>query len=103
MHPAREAGRDDVPPRAAPFPAGAKVFLTPTAPRSDVIDRLMDLYVDWREESIGVQDAYDRWTGGRAEDRDLAFAAYQAALDREESASRAFSERIRRITSGSGR
>lgn len=78
------------------------MFLTPTAPPSDVIDRLMDLYVDWREESDEVQIAYDRWAGGPAEEREGAFAAYQAALDREESASLAFSERIRVVTRGSG-
>jgi hypothetical protein len=70
---------------------------------SEVIDGLMDLYVDWREESFGVQLAYDRWTRGSADDREVAFAAYRAALEREESACRAFSERICRVTRGSRR
>jgi hypothetical protein len=70
-----------------------------TQTRSDLIDGLMDVYVDWREESSAVQLAYERWAEGRAKDRALAFAAYRAALDREESASRLYSEQLSRVCS----
>jgi hypothetical protein len=53
-----------------------------------------DAYVDWVEECINVQEAYERWsiaTGG--EDAAFGFAAYRAALDREEHASRVVAAR----------
>ena len=55
--------------------------------RPDPLDVLMDVYVDWREESATLEEAYRRWSSAPAPDRALAFAAYTAALDREESAS----------------
>jgi hypothetical protein len=54
------------------------------ASSSSVIDAMMDRYVSWREECAAVEKAYADWLGARSEDRALAFAAYSAALDREE-------------------
>jgi hypothetical protein len=56
------------------------------SPVSTLIDAVMDGYVDWREESSAVELAYRRWVQAAAGDRELAFDAYLAALDREESA-----------------
>jgi hypothetical protein len=50
-------------------------------------DSLIDLYVAWREECSAVQLAYTRWREASKDDRGAAFAAYNAALDREERAS----------------
>jgi hypothetical protein len=53
-----------------------------------------DAYVDWVEECINVQEAYERWsTATRGEDAAFGFAAYRAALDREEHASRVVAAR----------
>jgi hypothetical protein len=55
--------------------------------RPDPVDVLMEIYVDWREESAALEEAYRRWSTAPEHDRPLAFAAYKAALDREEWAS----------------
>lgn len=55
-----------------------------------LVDEVIDAYVDWREECAEVQDAYRRWTQASVADAELAFSGYRAALDREESASRAY-------------
>jgi hypothetical protein len=54
------------------------------APPSTLIDAMMDGYIGWREECAAVEKAYRDWLGARREDRAAAFAAYSAALDREE-------------------
>jgi hypothetical protein len=59
-----------------------------------LVDELIDAYIDWREESASVRDAYRRWTQASAADAELAFSGYRAALDREESASRAYAARV---------
>jgi hypothetical protein len=61
------------------------------------IDELLQSYVSWREECHGVRLAYRRWVGAsRAEGR-RAYAAYVAALDREEHAARAYAGHIERF------
>lgn len=67
--------------------------------RPDLIDRMMDLYCDWRTECAGVQVAYERFSSAGQSDRAMAFAAYTAALDREESAGEAYAAHIRLIMS----
>jgi hypothetical protein len=53
---------------------------------TELVDETIDAYVDWQEERASVWDAYERWTCAHPEDAVFAFAAYQAALDREERA-----------------
>jgi hypothetical protein len=50
------------------------------------VDRLVAAYVDWREECIAARDAYGRCDMRRGRTARHAFAAYFAALDREERA-----------------
>ena len=57
-----------------------------------LVDAATDAYVDWREECAGVWDAYERWAHALDIDAAGAFAAYRAALDREESASLAYAD-----------
>ena len=64
---------------------------TPRPEREYVIDRLMDDYVDWREECNAVRQAYEHWSRVGLTDQALACAAYGAALDREETAARVYS------------
>jgi len=70
----------------------------PIRPRiaPDVIDRLMEVYLEWREECASLGAAYERWLSVPIEERNLAFAAYRAALDREEQAAAALANRLRR-------
>ena len=64
--------------------------------RDYVIDDAMDAYVEWREESEQVEAAYRRWATAEPNDAALAFAAYVAALDREDRASICFEQVVRR-------
>jgi hypothetical protein len=59
------------------------------------INRTVAAYVDWKAESIAVQDAYRLWAGARRDDARAAHLAYAAALDREAQASDAYAEIVR--------
>ena len=65
-----------------------------SGPSAQVEPRLADDFVErylcWREECAAVAIAYGCWRGAPQRDRTLAFAAYRAALDREEHAARVF-------------
>jgi hypothetical protein len=50
------------------------------------VDAYIESYVEWREECEDLRGAYHRWAVCGRLDRDLAFRAYRAALDREEKA-----------------
>ncbi|HWC86417.1 MAG TPA: hypothetical protein VG388_07755 [Solirubrobacteraceae bacterium] len=79
----RLAARD-----ASPF---SRVGLT------HLVDDMIDGYVSWREECRAVDASYQNWSRAEREDRELAFTAYLAALDREERAAamyRSLAERI---------
>jgi hypothetical protein len=51
-----------------------------------LVDAFIESYVEWREECNELRRAYRRWAACAWPDRDLAFGAYRAALDREEKA-----------------
>ena len=57
-----------------------------------LVDEAIEAYVGWREESAEVWDAYVRWARAPKIDAAGAFAAYRAALDREECASHAYAD-----------
>jgi hypothetical protein len=61
-----------------------------------LVDEVMDAYVDWREECALVWAAYERWASAPKVDTARAFSAYRAALDREESASHAYGHLLAR-------
>ena len=61
-------------------------------------DALIDLYVDWREECADVHSTYERWRRAPTHDTAAAFAAYNAALDREERAGNVYAALARRVT-----
>jgi hypothetical protein len=67
--------------------------------RPDLVDRMIELYCDWRTACWDVRAAYDRFLEAPAIDRAVAFAAYTAALDREESSCEAYAGQIRAIQS----
>ena len=69
---------------------------TIATPSIALIDAVLDGYVAWREESAAVQAAYGNWLQVAREERVLAFAAYSAALDREEYAAGEYRRLIER-------
>ncbi len=65
--------------------------------RPELTDHLIGSYSDWRMQCLDVRAAYEHFTVAPASDRALAFAAYRAALDREESAADAYAEQVRQV------
>lgn len=65
-----------------------------------LVDGAIDAYVEWREECDTVWGAYERWARADAADAQSAFAAYRAAVDREERASDVYAGLITRIGNG---
>ena len=59
-------------------------------------DRLIKLYCDWRTRCEEVHATYDRLESAPKAERALAFAAFEAALDREQSAADAYAGQVRR-------
>jgi hypothetical protein len=70
---------------------------TRTQIRPELVDEMIDLYCDWRTASAEVQAAYDRFCDATHTERTLAFAAYAAALDREQIACESYAAQIRLI------
>jgi hypothetical protein len=66
-----------------------------------VPDRLLDeafaRYLGWLAESEAVDSAYAEWTSAPRSDRALPFAAYGAALDREEQAAAVYRSVLERM------
>jgi hypothetical protein len=70
---------------------------TPTGPvhpevarRESPVDAFVERYVDWLEQCEVLDAAYRGWAQATGSDRDMAFAMYRAALDREEKTARAY-------------
>jgi hypothetical protein len=62
-----------------------------------LVREYLDSYAAWRDEAADARTAYDNWGKARDSDGATAFAAYRAALDREEHAAgelRRWAERI---------
>jgi len=64
---------------------------------AELVDRLMQLYCAWRQECWEVRAAYDQFTAAPGGERALAYAAYRAALDREESAANEYAQQVMRV------
>jgi hypothetical protein len=63
------------------------------------IDRLLELYCEWRTACWDVRTAYKRFCTVPAADRSLAYAAYEGALDHEELVARAYADHLTLATS----
>jgi len=61
------------------------------------IDELLERYISWREECRTIRLAYRRWADCPRGERGLAYAAYLAALDREEHAAGAYADQIEHL------
>jgi hypothetical protein len=64
-----------------------------------LVDRMIDSYCDWRTACAEVRATYERFRLACASDRALAFAAYGAALDREQSACQEYAEHVQVVES----
>jgi hypothetical protein len=67
---------------------------------NQLLDEMIDCYVSWREECEAVASSYESWGRAGRQDRQLAFSAYLAALDREERAAATYqtlAEEIARV------
>ena len=60
-------------------------------------DGYLESYLAWHEASAAVHRAYEGWNAAERADRVFAFAAYSAALDREERAALVLSKRVARV------
>jgi hypothetical protein len=56
-----------------------------------------DGYATWREESGAVAESYRSWNSADRNERWLAYAAYVAALDREERAATAYRHLVQQV------
>jgi hypothetical protein len=65
--------------------------------RERLLDEAFDRYLSWRAEAEAAREAYTRWW--RATEGALPYAAYTAALDREERAARIYGAVVARIDS----
>lgn len=65
--------------------------------RSASADEFVETYVCWREACEDVRRAYGRWMNCEPRERGLRFAAYSAALEREEHASGIHSDWAERL------
>ena len=90
------AGRRD-----GPWLTAMPVPGTETLQHRRLVDEVMVAYVDWREECIGVSDAYRGWAAAEPPETAFAFAVYVAALDREERASQVYAGLSLRVTADS--
>jgi hypothetical protein len=64
--------------------------------RHALADEAMERYVEWREECAAVEDAYTNWSSAAAGEAELPYAAYGAALDREQSAAALYGRTLAR-------
>ena len=65
-------------------------------------DEFIESWVCWREACADVHGAYERWQRCEPARRELAFAGYRAALDREDQAARVHSIVATRIRDSRG-
>jgi hypothetical protein len=68
-----------------------------TVVESELIDDLVFSYLHWKEMCIKAHLAYDRWCACTTLVRPEAYAAFGAALDREESAADIYRRMVDRI------
>jgi len=62
-----------------------------------LIGEAMERYVEWRAECLAVDDAYADWLSAPSNQGELPFAAYWAALDREQSAAALYRRAVGRL------
>jgi hypothetical protein len=66
--------------------------------QQQLMDEAVLAYVAWREESATVWAAYGHWSSAAADEAIRAHAAYNAALDREETAAHVYARLVGRVS-----
>jgi hypothetical protein len=64
---------------------------------SRLVDKMIDAYVDWREASDLVNDAYRYWGSATGSAAGAAFGFYSTALDHEERTAEVYAGLVRRV------
>jgi hypothetical protein len=64
---------------------------------TQLVDRTIGAYVDWREACREVQDAYRSWASATRTLARVTFCRYTAALDAEELAAEVYANLVRRV------
>jgi hypothetical protein len=64
--------------------------------RERLVDGLVEAYLDWRETSHWLNDAYRRWTRETGTSARVTFGLYMAALDAEQQAAEAYARLVQR-------
>jgi hypothetical protein len=59
-----------------------------------VVDRVLAIYVVWRETTGAIADSYRRWSVAPAGEQASRLAAYIAAVDQEQTAAAVYVESI---------
>jgi hypothetical protein len=70
--------------------------------RRQLLEDVMDAYLEWREKCASVTYAYGRWADASRPDAAAMWRAYEDALDREEQASAVYDGLIRRVGARGG-
>jgi hypothetical protein len=73
---------------------GIRVNTALNWPVDDLVDDVLASYVEWREGLDDANDAYRRWREAPSAEEPRRFAAYTAALDREEAAADSYAQSI---------
>jgi hypothetical protein len=63
-----------------------------------LVDEAIERYVAWREECQAATAGYEAWSYAAGAERVLWFAAYNAALDREECAAGLYATSVNRLS-----
>jgi hypothetical protein len=58
-------------------------------------EQALTAYLEWKQQSIAVGDAYSRWSAARRADLQTTYLAYADALDGERRASEAYADVLR--------
>jgi hypothetical protein len=66
--------------------------------QQQLMDEAVLAYVAWRQESATVWAAYGHWSSAATDEAIRAHAAYNAALDREETAAHVYARLVGRVS-----
>jgi hypothetical protein len=66
--------------------------------KKQLVDTLMEAYINWRDACLEVSDSYASWNSARGVRAAVAFGSYMAALDREEEAARVYGGLVQRTS-----
>jgi hypothetical protein len=64
--------------------------------QKELVDRLIEAYVTWREACLRVSDAYGSWARETGPGATSEFGRYMAELEREERAADVYARLVRR-------